>query len=194
MLRPQELKHPFPITLSAKPEQEGYDEKENRFIKLQPAIPKTEVTLGHSLLAISKWEAKWEKPYLTNTYEKTPEMVLDYICCMAIDQRDIPAIERVNSSELTTIGQYIEHSMTATTIGGRSKSTRQIITSELVYGLMAQFRIPFSCEKWHLNRLLMLIGVCEELNGMPKKGKASEISRNYAEINRRRLAKSGTKG
>ena len=182
------------ITLSAKPAEELFDEKSNTFLQGRSAVQQTEVKLEHSLLSISKWESNWKKAYLSDSYEKTPEMVLDYICCMAIEQKNIPALERINAKELSLIGAYIEDPMTATTVGGISKPSRQIITSELVYGWMVQFRIPFSCEKWHLNRLLMLVGVCGELSNPRKKGKASDMSKSYAEINRARLAASGMKG
>jgi len=183
------------LTLSAKESEEFYDERTNQFIIGCPATSEAEVKLEHSLLSISKWEQKWKKPYLSDKYEKTPEMIIDYIRCMAVDPKYIPALERVNEGELRQIGAYIEDSMTATKVGGKSKPSREIITSELVYGWMVLFRIPFSCEKWHLNRLLMLIGVCGELNNPPKKGaKKSDISKGWADVNRARREALGSSG
>jgi hypothetical protein len=182
------------LVLSAKKTEEFFDEKTCRFIEGRASVQETEVKLEHSLLSISKWEAKWKKPYLSDHYEKTQEMAVDYVRCMCLDPRYIPAIERANAKELEKIGAYIEDTMTATSISNKGKSGRQIITSELIYGWMTQFGIPFSCEKWHLNRLLMLIGVCGELNGKPKKGGKQDISRKYADINRARLSASGLKG
>jgi hypothetical protein len=121
-------------------------------------------------------------------------MVLDYICQMAIEPKHIPALERMNIDELEKVRDYINDPMTATTIGGSSKPSRQIITSELVYAWMFQFRIPKECEKWHLNRLLMTIGVMGELQQKPKKGNAAKTSAKWAELNRQRLAQSGQKG
>ena len=51
------------------PESESFDNEKQEFI-----IEK-EVTLQleHSLISISKWESKWNKPFLDNKIEKTTE-------------------------------------------------------------------------------------------------------------------------
>jgi hypothetical protein len=43
---------------------------------------------------------------------------------------------------------------------GRRGGKKEVYTSELLYYYMIYYGIPFQCEKWHLNRLLMLIRVC----------------------------------
>ena len=57
---------------------EKWDEKTNRFINLDHD---TTLQLEHSLISISRWEAKWKKPYLSNLerFAKTPEEVLDNV-------------------------------------------------------------------------------------------------------------------
>ena len=60
-------------------EDEIFLPKQNRLI----SVPTCTLVLEHSLISISKWEAKWHKSYL-NTKNKTREQNLDYIRCMVI--------------------------------------------------------------------------------------------------------------
>ena len=142
-----------------------------------------DLELEHSLVAISKWESKWMKPFLSNDI-KTDEQIYDYILCMITNRSDVDMklIRSIPQKLIDSITSYIKSPMTATTINqGNSKSSREIITSELIYYWMISFNIPFECQHWHLNRLLMLINVCNIKNSPPKKASANEImSRNRA--------------
>ena len=61
------------------PATEYYDEVIEEFVPFDSRS--IHVSLEHSLVAISKWEAKYHKPFLSND-EKTSEETLDYICMM----------------------------------------------------------------------------------------------------------------
>jgi len=50
------------------------------------------------------------------------------------------------------------------------------------------------CEKWHLNRLLTLIRVCNVKRGSGKKMSQSEVMRQYKSINEANRAKFRSKG
>ena len=50
------------------------------------------------------------------------------------------------------------------------------------------------CEKWHLNRLLTLIRVCDVKNSPSKKKDMKEVYKDYRSINEARRKKMGTKG
>ena len=139
------------------PEREYYDERKNEFIHTK----EYEIQLEHSLVSISKWEARHNKPFLDKK-EKTTEETLDYIKCMTITQ-NVPdkAYLGLSQKNIKDIKKYIDSPMTATTfsnVGNRGPS-REIITSELIYYWMISLNIPMECQKWHINRLLTLIRV-----------------------------------
>lgn len=174
------------------PESELWDEKNNEFVK----IPKCSLQLEHSLVSISKWESRWNKPFLTKD-KKTSEQLLDYIKCMTITQ-NVPknVFNNIPRNILNEIVAYINSPMTATTFSQHETKGggREIITSELVYYWMINYGIPFECQKWHLNRLLTLIRICNIKNQPAKKmGKKELLSRN-AQLNAARRKKLNTRG
>jgi len=87
--------------------------------------------------------------------------------------------------------------MTATTIRQRKnkkKHQRQIITNEVIYSWMANYGIPFDCDKWHLNRLIMLVSVCGENNQPPEKMSKKETTDYYKALNARNRERFHSKG
>ena len=59
---------------------------------------------------------------------------------------------------------------------------------------MVALQIPFECQKWHLNRLLTLIKVCNLRNEPPKKMTMSEVMARNAKLNAERRARLHSKG
>ena len=180
-------------------QREGFDEETQEFVK----IPRTVLQLEHSLISVSKWEAKWHKPFLQSSNDLKPEEILDYIKCMTIspgkvDDRVYFFLTQENVKEIT---EYIQNPMTATWFAEdkRGPRNREIITSELIYYWMVALQIPFECQKWHLNRLLTLVRVCNAKNeesspnNKNKMSKSALMSRNAA-LNAQRKAKLHTKG
>ena len=101
----------------------------------------------------------------------------------------------LSEENVKEINDYISAPMTATTFTNRnSGSSREIITSELIYYWMISFKIPFECQKWHLNRLLTLIRVCEVKNQPPKKLSKGELMRRNAALNAARKKELNTTG
>lgn len=153
------------------------------------------IQLEHSLVSISKWESKWNKPFLTNN-DKSIAETLDYIRCMTITQNVNPDVyRRLSRSNIEDINNYIDAPMTATTFSdNKSGRSREIVTSELIYYWMISLNIPMECQRWHLNRLLTLIRVCNVKNTPPKKMSRREIMNRNAALNAARRKQLNSKG
>lgn len=173
------------------PESEYYDEVNEEFIIYKEQV----LQLEHSLVSISKWESKWCKPFLSRD-DKPAEEIIDYVRCMTITQNVAPDVYyRLTENNLTEINKYIDSPMTATTFHDDSRGgNRDIITSEIIYYWMVTFNIPFECQKWHLNRLLTLIRVCNIKSNPPKKMSKNEILRRNKELNEARKQSLKTRG
>ena len=174
------------------PKGEFWDERNEQFI----TFPGQKIQLEHSLVSLSKWEAKWQKPFLSRD-QKTIDEVIDYVRCMTLTQNVKPeAYFCLSNDNIEAINAYIENPMTATTFNERENNSRnrEIITSEIIYYWMIANQIPFECQKWHLNRLLTLIKVCSIKNQPPKKMSKSAITKEYAALNAARRKKLNSKG
>jgi len=170
---------------------EKYDEANNTFIVSKEQT----LQLEHSLVSISKWESKWLKPFLTKD-PKTVEETIDYIRYMTITQNVQEAVYiNITNENINNVSQYIDNRMTATWFGKEKTSiSKDIITSEIIYYWMITYNIPFECQKWHLNRLLTLIKVCDKKNAPNKKMSTSEIMARNKAINDERRSKINTNG
>jgi hypothetical protein len=172
--------------------QDLFNEETMEFIK----TPAFTLKLEHSLISISKWESKWHKSFIDNLKKASSEEILYYIKCMTLNNVPDDNIYKALSNEnIQDIVDYINDPMTASTVNERpSRGGGSFITSELVYYWMTMFHIPFECEKWHFNRLMMLIKICNAKNQPPKKmGKGAIMNRNKA-LNEARRAQLNSKG
>lgn len=171
---------------------EGWDEKTEQFVEAKTQT----LQLEHSLVSLSKWESKWVKPFFSKE-EKSYEEILDYIKFMTISKNVNPEIySRLSQDNIREINEYIEAPMTATTFAKDKNQTknREIITAELIYYWMISLNIPFECQKWHLNRLLTLIRVCNIKNTPPKKMSKRDLASRNAQLNAARRKQMNTKG
>lgn len=155
-----------------------------------------ELELEHSLISLSKWESKYQKPFL-NTEAKTSEEIFYYVQAMILTPiypNDI--MFRLSKENINTINAYIDSKESATTFGSmpERKGRGEVITSELIYYWMVAFNIPFECEYWHLNRLFALIRICNIKNSKPKRMSRNEIASRNRELNAIRRAQYNTSG
>lgn len=172
-----------------------WDERTGKFVSTKEVT----IVLEHSLVSISKWEAKWKRPFLHDG-PKTPEEILDYIKFMTLTQNVDPMVYNYLTTEnVNQIKNYMEDPMTATTIQNHNinsrKPQKEILTSEVIYFYMAANGLPIDFQKWHINRLLMLLNVCGIKNN-PDQGKMNkkDTAAYYAALNKARRAKKHSKG
>lgn len=174
------------------PATELWDESKEEFINIKEQT----LQLEHSLVSLSKWESKWCKPFFSKQ-EKTQEQIIDYVRCMTITQNVNPEIYKYLSRDnLKQINDYIDAPMTATWFSEdkNKKGNDKQITSEIIYYWMIAFNIPFECQKWHLNKLMTLIRVCDIKNQPPKKRSQKEIMSRNAALNAARRKRLNSKG
>lgn len=174
------------------PEQELFNEATLEFI----SVKRQTLQLEHSLVSLAKWESKWCKPLLTKEPRSREELV-DYIRCMTITQNVDPNVYfGLTAENIAEVKAYMDHPMTATWFSKEkeSKKDNTVVTAEILYYLMISFQIPFECQKWHLNRLITLIRVCEAKNGNPEKSSQRDLISRYKRMNEARRKAWGTKG
>jgi len=174
-------------------EDEFFDQQTNKFIP----IPSCTLTLEHSLISLAKWESKWHIPYLGES-AKTENQELDYIRCMVIGTTpNIVVFNSLSEVNILKIRDYINNPMTATTFQ-KKKNDRprknEVITAEVLYSRMFTHGISMECQKWHLNRLLTLIRVCDLQNAPKDKMTKKQTAQWNAEQNAARRAKYNTRG
>lgn len=155
-------------------------------------LPEKVFRFEHSLASISKWEMKWQVPYLSED-PKTPEQAKDYIRCMCFEEIDDLYLAILSTDYVRELNEYINDKMTATWFSDKqmpSSNRNNIITNELIYHMMTVHNIPFECENWHFNRLMTLIRVCNDKNSDSKPMSKRETLEHYHALNEMRRAKS----
>ena len=177
------------------PEQEYYDERTNTFLNLK----EISVRLKHSLISISKWEAKYKKQFLDGMHQKTTEETIDYIRFMTITQNVDPTFySRLSRAQLKMVNDYISESMYGTTINEKNEKRgaySKPVSAEEIYYWMIEYNIPPEYAKWHFSRLLMLIRVCGiKKSAAAKNGKKNGKRPDYRAINNARKNKHHTRG
>ena len=197
----------FEITI---PGEELWDARRAEFTSTKAVT----LRLEYSLVSLSKWESKWHIPFFDDSIEKTPEQMQDFVRCMTVTQGVDPTVyARLTVENLNAIYRYMEDPMTATWFAGegrpgeknqngpakrrarrRPPGTGKVLTSEVLYSRMFQAGVPIECERWHLNRLMTLIRVCQEEQAPPRKMSRKDALRQRRELNAARMKKYGARG
>jgi len=145
------------------PGTQSWDEVTETFVTTDDAV----LNLEHSLVSLSKWEARFEKPFLSGG-DKTTEEVLGYFNAMSLDGDIHPdVLSRVTEDNVRSINQYIESKMTATWFRETEQPrgfNQEVITSEIIYHWIVALEIDWQAQHWHLNRLITLVKTINEKN------------------------------
>jgi len=174
------------------PLSEGFDEATGKFVTTKSV----DLELEHSLVALSKWESEYEKPFLSKT-PKTSEETLAYIRMMVLTPDVSPEVfGRLTQANVAAIDTYINRKMTATTFSriDQQRSSREIITAEVIYYWMSALNVDMECQYWHLNQLLTYIQVINRKNTPQKKMSKRQLLQRNNELNAQRRAAMGTSG
>ena len=190
---------------------DGHDSAGKPLIRLK-TFPACTISLEHSLVSVSKWEAKFHKPFIESSkviegVQKglTAEELKYYIKCMTITQNVKDDVyDRLSRDNWETIKKYIDDPMSATEFYDNRKglnsdgtknrsSNKKPLTTEVIYYMMFSNNIPKECEKWHLNRLMNLLGVFGTTNN-PEKMSKKETQDYFMKMNARNRAKYHSKG
>jgi len=184
------------LTLTV-PGVESFDNDTETFVTTDDVI----LHLEHSLVSLSKWESKWEKPFLTGD-SKTTEEVLSYFQAMSLDG-EIPeeVLVRLTEDNLREFNQYIESKMTATWFREMPQSrfaNAETVTAEIIYHWITALQLDWECQYWHLNRLITLVKTINEKNkaasDTKKKAPTSSDLANRRALMERRRAEAGGRG
>lgn len=180
------------LKLTIMDEDEFFDESKSEFM----STVAYELTLEHSLLSVSKWEAKFEKPFLSSS-NKTFEETMWYIRAMTITP-DVPSevYDRLTNKDLEKIYEYVGSKQTATWFSAEEnrKQARKIITAEVMYYWMFSLGIDRDFENRHLNHFLTLVRVFNQENAPKKKMSPRQIAAQQKALNDQRRAQLGTRG
>lgn len=184
----------MPLQITVPPIEIGYNPATREFVYSHPE--EVTLTLEHSLVSLSKWEARWKTPFLHKS-EMTREETIDYIRCMTLTQHVDPNVYKgIDDSIIQKVKEYIEDPMTATWFAKEENKKHQsaIITAERIYYWMIALQIPPEYREWHLNQLITLIRVCEHENRPKKKMSRAENLAQYRALNAKRLKAHRMKG
>lgn len=173
------------------PMSERFDESTNSFVTTVYTLE-----LEHSLVSLSKWESRFEKPFLSSE-EKTGEETLWYIQAMTLTPDVPPEIFlHLSQKNFDDINEYINGKQTATRFTDHPSAprNREIITAEIIHYWMIAYHIPIEWETRHLNRLFALIRVNSVKNQPEKKMSRGDAARQRQQLNAQRRARTGSRG
>lgn len=145
------------------------------------------IQFEHSLVSLSKWEAKHQIPF-QGPIAKSPEQMIDYFQDMLLSRKVDPEIVwRLDPEQQEQLTKYINSSRTASFVPQeKSSGLPEPQTAELMYYYMVELGIPFEpTNTWHLSQCLMLIQLTSFKKAPPKKRKVREVMQDWHQQNER---------
>lgn len=169
---------------------ERYDMSKEEFILIQGGY----YTFEHSLYTMSRWEEEWKIPFMSSMNTATIEQKYSYYKHMCVD--DTLTDAQITSTLINKLIALMNNSATATVFndGDSSKGVSKVVTTEEIYATMAMAQVPFTCEHWHINRLMTLLRVIAHKNAPKKKMSREEILQQNARLNAERRKQMNSKG
>lgn len=152
--------------------------------------------LEHSLVSLSKWESKWNIPFLGRD-QKTNEQIIDYVKLMTLNEVSDDVFLRLSEDNYNQINEYINSKQTATWFREEPNRpvNREIITAEIIHYWMISLQIPPEYQYWHINKLFTLIRVLNQKNQPKKKqGMTQSAAAQRRALNEARQRQYGTTG
>ena len=156
----------------------------------------TVLELEHSLVSLSKWESRWNIPFLGKD-KKTDEQIIDYIRTMTLNEVPREVFYRLSEKNYNEINEYINSKQTATWFREEPNRppNREIITSEIIHYWMISLQVPQEYQFWHINKLFTLIRVLNQKNQPKKKqGMTQSAAAQRRALNEARQRQYGTTG
>jgi hypothetical protein len=172
--------------------EEHFNEETNEFVY----VGGTPIQLEYSLAVLSKWESKFNKPFL-GPQEKTREEVIGFIQEMIVTPEISPEIvQKFTEKNFAEVNEYMDSKQTATWFSDtpEPKTSREVITAELIYYWLVAFNIPWETQHWHLNKLFTLIKVFNAKTEKPKKMTPGEAAARRRQLNEQRKQQYKTSG
>ena len=171
---------------------ELFNKKTQTFSKIESTV----LELEHSLVSLSKWESKWNIPFLGRD-QKTNDQIIDYIRLMTLNEVPDEVFLRLSEANYTDINEYINSKQTATWFREEPNRppNREIITSEIIHYWMISLQVPQEYQFWHINKLFTLIRVLNQKNQPKKKrGMTQSAAAQRRALNEARQRQYGTTG
>lgn len=142
---------------------ESFDNDNEIFVR-----PNDEVlNLEHSLVSLSKWESRYEKPFLSDA-EKTDDEIRGYVNAMSLTGDISPEVlYRLTNENFQAIYEYINAKMTATWFRETTQPrgyNHEVVTAEIIYHWIVALSIDWQVQNWHLNQLITLVKTINEKN------------------------------
>ena len=88
---------------------ELFNNETQKFSRTEESV----LELEHSLVSLSKWESKWNIPFLGRD-QKTNEQIIDYIKMMTLNEVSDEVFLRLSEDNYNQINEYINSKQTAT--------------------------------------------------------------------------------
>lgn len=154
------------------------------------------LTFEHSLLSLSKWEAKTKKAFLATAQKPSDEMIDYYQCMLTSPEHAEEMVYRLDPAQLDSFEAYINDPQGAGHYPPTDDSppSRERITSDTLYMQMVILEIPFEAQTWHLNRLMMLIAKVSHAKAPPKKENRGSWMARWQEANQKNRERFNSNG